>query len=151
MDSQINERLRCVADRVRVQKGQDGRTSSKSLEKRQARARILAELPRLLTRVTACVSEINERLEDDRVWLTVSVADRTPTTEAVLTVRVEDEDSGPELVFNVNYTGTLTVLLVKHLDRSLIKTSDVFQANMPFLLDLLLLLLETTFPASQGA
>jgi hypothetical protein len=151
VDSQINERLRCVADRVRVQKGQDGRTSSKSLEKRQARARILAELPRLLTRVTACVSEINERLEDDRVWLTVSVADRTPTTEAVLTVRVEDEDSGPELVFNVNYTGTLTVLLVKHLDRSLIKTSDVFQANMPFLLDLLLLLLETTFPASQGA
>ncbi len=150
MDRPIDERIGRVVKRISAHHAATGRKSNPNHEKRLARARVLEELPRLLARLTGCISDLNDRLGDDGVWLVLSVAERTPTTEAVFTVSVEDGEDGPDMIFNVDYAGRLTAMLIRGGNRSLLYGSTVFDAERGFLLNCLLELLEARYPAAEG-
>jgi len=151
VDRAIDERIGHVVERISAHQAATGRKSNPNHEKRIARARVLGELPRLLARLTSSISDLNDRLGDDAVWLILNVADRTPTTEAVFTVSVEDGEDGPDMIFNVDYAGRLTAMLTRGGNRSLVHASTVFDADTGFLLNCLLELLEARYPAAEGA
>ncbi len=89
---------------------------------------------------------MNDRLGENNVWITLTVAERTPSTEAVFTVGVEGRvGDGVDLVLNVDYAGRLTMMLMREGKRSLIKASTVFDADRPMILEALIELLEAHF------
>ena len=150
MNRTLDERVRHVIERINAHRAATGRTSNPNHEMRLVRARILEELPRLLARLTDCISDLNDRLGGDHVWISLNVADRTPTTEAVFTVQVEDGEDRPDMMFNVDYTGRLTVMLTRGCNHALSHVSTVFDADRVFLLNCLLELLEARYPAVEG-
>jgi len=62
VDRTVDERVRHVIERINAHRAATGRTSNPNHEMRLVRARILEELPRLLARLTDCISDLNDRL-----------------------------------------------------------------------------------------
>jgi len=149
LDRAVDERIERVVERISAQKDAFGRTLNASLERRLARDHVLNELPKLLSRLSAGICVLNDRLGDGGVRLVLSVAERTPTTEAVFTVTVDDGGDGPDMSFNIDYAGRLTAMLVRGGNRSLVRVSTVFDVDAAFLLDCLLVLLEARYPPIQ--
>jgi hypothetical protein len=98
-------------------------------------------------RLSSAIAELNDRIAEDNVWITLAVAERTPSTEAIFTLSLEGRvGDGVNLVLNVDYAGRLTIILARDGKRSLIKASTVFDADRALILEALIDLLEAHFP-----
>ncbi len=146
MDRSIDDRLAGVLARLHA-RSLNAEPPSADREQRLARARILDEIPRLLVRLSSAIAELNDRIAEDNVWITLAVAERTPSTEAIFTLSLEGRvGDGVNLVLNVDYAGRLTIILARDGKRSLIKASTVFDADRALILEALIDLLEAHFP-----
>ncbi len=151
MDQALDDRIAGVLARLHA-RPLDAEALSTDRQRRLARARVLDEIPRLLARLTSGIAELNDRLGEDNVWITLAAAERTPSTEAVFTVGVEGRvGDGVDLVLNVDYAGRLTMMLMRDGKRSLIKASMVFDADRSLILEALIELLEAHFPHGDTA
>jgi hypothetical protein len=145
LEKNLEDRLSGVLARIKA-RSFDAEAPSGDRERRQARARVLDEIPRLLAKISSGIAELNDRLGEDNVWITLAVAERTPSTEAIFTLGVEGwAASGVDLILNVDYAGRLTMMLTRDGQRSLIKTSTVFDADRAQILEALIELLEAQF------
>jgi hypothetical protein len=151
LDQTLDDRLVGVLARLHA-RPLNAEPPSADREHRLARARILDEIPRLLLRLSSAIAELNDRIADDNVWITLAVAERTPSTEAMFTLSVEGRvGDGVNLVLNVDYAGRLTMILARDGKRSLIKASTIFEADRALLLEGLIELLEAHFPHLDAA
>jgi hypothetical protein len=150
LDQSLEDRIGGVAARLQSRKDAASTSMTPEQDRRRARVHVLQALPGLVTRLTDCISELNDRLGDAGVWITLNVADRTPSIEAAFRVAAEDDqETGPDLLFNVDYTGKLTCMLRKDGDKALLRLLTIFDADRTMLLECLLDWLDAKYPPAN--
>lgn len=143
MDREIDARLARIVAR-RMAPIADGDVDQ---ERRRARERVLAELPRLLARLTETIAELNDALGEADILLRLTAREHLPTSEAVYLVRVEGASEWePTLSLNVDFSGMARALIERDHRRELVLSCSVFELDRPRIADLIVTLLELTYP-----
>ena len=148
MDLCMEERLARVIARHREQQALlDEATPIHDRERRLTRERVLTELPRLVSRITRVIAELNDHLSDEKIMLVLSSADRTVAAEAVYTLTLADDaDRDLRLLVSVDWSGATHAVLCSPAVRSLVLTATVFDLDEPKITEAVLTLLEARFP-----
>lgn len=111
--------------------------------RRLAYARVTSELPRLLAQLTSAVLELNDRLSETDLRVTLRSFGHTPSAEATYVFGTSEADEGaPELIVAVDFSGKVSASLRTRQARSLVRVSDLNSIDRLEILSLLATLLE---------
>ncbi len=147
MDVKREERIARIIERRRAALATfDDASDHHDQDRHLAHERVLAELPRFLTKISGAVLELNDQISDAHVGVRLKALEHTPSAEAIYVLSVVPAlGEVPVLVLNIDYTGKLNALLEAKGVRKLIKTSSVFQIDRSEIVDLLLSLMEAQY------
>lgn len=147
VENPVEARLMRLVERVRTRSVSEARVSHDA-ERRRARAKVIAALPGVLSLLSNAVTEANDHLSDAGLWLTLTVAERSPTAEALFMITVEDPLSGkePSLAITVDFSGRMAFLLQREDVRSLVRASTVFTVDNPIVAEAIVAFLEARYP-----
>lgn len=145
-DASIAERLAKIIDaRQRYTAASDHEKPS-DRERRLAREAVLAELPRLIGRLSSAVAELNDTLADSGIRIDLEIAGHQPTHEGAFTLHVAGAaPHAPTLNLGVDWTGTVRAMLQEGSKRSLIGADPIFDMDKARITDLTLRLLEASY------
>src|ERR1700677_952763 len=147
MDPAVDERLSRILERRRQEKAAVGPPQDHpDYERRLARNRVIAELPRLAAKISDAAAELNKIISEEDLWIKIEIEDRTPSAEAYYNIGVigRDED-GPTLSLIIDYQGNIRSMLRSRDNRSLLGTSSIFSIERPELMAQLVSLLEVQY------
>lgn len=150
MDSDRNRRIaRVLAERERERAVTQA--SQPDRERREARERVIAEMPSLETKLAGAVDELNDQLSPSGLAVKFETRRHTPSAEAVYTCSLMGrEGPGPMLVLSVDFTGRLNSVLRAGDHSSRLQTTDIFSLKREDLIDLLVALLEAHYPPARS-
>lgn len=138
--------MEVLARRRRDASGEVLAASKRDCEDQGAQARVLAELPRLFSRMSSGLAELNGWLAADGVVLGLATVEHKLNAKAVYTVTVSGAcEDAPVLYITVDWTGALRVLLRNGSTRALIGTSRVFDLTRQQFVEFAIRLLEISF------
>src|SRR5579871_5682364 len=81
-------------------------------DRRVAYERVTAELPRLLAKLSSAVLELNDRLAETDLRVTLRSFGHSPTAEATYVLGVADAgEDAPELTLTVDFSGKINASL----------------------------------------
>jgi hypothetical protein len=142
MDKELEKRLADVVERLRNLPTPPEPDRDKA--RRQAREKVLAELPRLMGRIGDVVAEINDGLAEAGMALRLTMSDNTPLAEAVYSLRMTGAPNfEPVLMLIVDGEGRARALLERDHHRALLSTVSIFDLDKAILANLTLTLLES--------
>ena len=128
-----------AAQRIREEPGPER-------ERRLAHERVVAELPRLVSRMTRVVVALNDRLGGEGVMVVLSSAEHRMAAEAAYTLGLADDvDADPRLLLSVDWSGTAYAVLTEGETRKAMLICPVFELDDDRLTELVLGLLEARF------
>lgn len=141
MDEELENRLARVVERLR--RSPHGPETDRDRSRRQARERVLAELPRLELRIVLVLGEFNDTLAATDMALRLTKSNHTPVAEAVYTIGVSGlSDAEPVLVLIAEGQGRVRAMLERDHHRALVETVEIFDLDKARLAGLALILLE---------
>jgi hypothetical protein len=141
MDEEFEKKLASVVERLRRSQGEDG--AGRDRDRRKARERVLAELPRLEARIRAVMAEINDTLATEGMALRLATSNHSPVAEAVYTINVTGVPyPEPILVLIAEGQGRVRAMLERDHHRALLESVDAFDLDKAKLAHLVLALLE---------
>ena len=141
MDEELENRLARVVERLR--RARQGPETDRDRSRRQARERVLAELPRLESRIASVLAEFNDTLAATDVALRLTKSNHTPVAEAVYTIGANGlPDAEPVLVLIAESQGRVRAMLERDHHRALVETVEIFDLDKARLAGLALILLE---------
>ena len=148
MDAIFNQRIaRIIAHREQAQASRSRDEGQLERQRREARDRVVNELPHVAAKITRTVEELNDLLSDNSIVLSVTSAAHQTAVEALYTISVADRfQDGPSLRLSVDYHGTVCALISYTQNQSLLAKTTVFDMDREWLMNLLLSLLETYYP-----
>ena len=148
MDSSQDDRLARIVERSRAQRAREDRDEpGAERERRLARERVVAELPRLVSRLTQAVEALNDRLAGEGIIIALRSAEHRAASEAGYTLALaEDGQSDPHLFVSIGWNGEAHAVLCGAQGRSPVLQASVFDLDAAALTGLLLTLLEARFP-----
>lgn len=143
MDEKLEKRLATVFERLRTAPAPPETDRNKI--RREARERVLAELPRLVGRIRNTVGEINEALTEGGMALRLATSDQELLADAIYSLRVTGAPSfEPVLILIVDGEGRARAMLERDHHRALLLTVSVFDLDKATLADLVVTLLEAS-------
>jgi hypothetical protein len=150
MDSDLDRRIaRVLAERERERAATHA--SEPDRERREARQRAIAELPKLESKLAGAVAELNDVLSRSGLAVRFERAKHTPSAEAIFTCGVLGRgQAGPVLVMSVDFTGRISTVLRTGDHSSHLETVDIFSIERESLMDLLIALLEAHYPPARS-
>ncbi|HEY2048916.1 MAG TPA: hypothetical protein VGH03_06210 [Caulobacteraceae bacterium] len=141
MDEEFEKKLANVVERLR--RSQAEGEADRDRDRRKARERVLAELPRLESRIRAVMAEINDTLALENMSLRLATSNHSPVAEAVYTISVTGLPyPEPVLMLIAEGQGRVRAMLERDHHRALVESIDVFELDKAKLAHLVLALLE---------
>jgi hypothetical protein len=141
MDEQLENRLAKAVERLT--RASQGTEAERDRTRRQARERVLAELPRLEARIVDAMGEVNDTLAEAGMALHLAKSNHTPVAEAVYTLGVTGlPHQEPVLVLIAEGQGRVRAMLERDNHRALLETIDIFELDKSRLASLFVTLLE---------
>jgi hypothetical protein len=144
MEAAFEARLaRVIELRQNALRTQTGAQDHIEHDRRVAYDRLTSELPRLVAKLSSAVLELNDRLSETDLRVTLKSFGHSPSAEATYVLGVADAgENAPELTLTVEFGGKITASLRTRQARSFIRTSDLYFIDRLELLNLLVTLLE---------
>jgi hypothetical protein len=144
METAFDERLaRVIKDRQSALRKQSESEDHLERDRRAAYERLTAELPRFLAKLSSAVLELNDRLSETDLRVTLKSFGHSPTAEATYELGVAHAgEDAPELSLAVDFSGKISASLRTRRARSLVRTSELHSIDRLEILNLLLTLLE---------
>ncbi|HEY1926955.1 MAG TPA: hypothetical protein VGG92_05780 [Caulobacteraceae bacterium] len=141
MDEELENRLAKVVERLL--RSPQGPETERDRARRQTRERVLAELPRLESRIISVMAEFNDTLAATDMGLRMTKSNHTPVAEAVYTVEASGlAGAEPVLVLIAEAQGRVRAMLERDHHRALVDTVDIFDLDKARLAGLVLTMLE---------
>jgi hypothetical protein len=142
MDGEPSARLERVIEARRRQLSEQQAHRSHRAE----RDRIVAEIPRLLAKLTGAVGEINDQLSETDVVLALTPHDRQYAAESSFRVGITDQDSTDAyLDIAIERSGRVHALIGRDGHKRGLAEADLFSVSRETMIDWLVDLLETRY------
>jgi hypothetical protein len=148
MDATLDHRIARVIARRKEELARDTEAEDhQARNSRLTRDKVLSELPRLLTKISSAVSELNDLLLEADMSIKVEVAVRTPLSDAMFKLSLAHPgEQGPVLELTVDFVGNLRGVLTTREARVFLESSNIFLADRTSVMKMLVALLEAHYP-----
>ncbi len=146
LDSAMSARLARIVEAEARREAAREREPVAERERRKAREAVIAELPRLFSRLSSAVAEVNDAVAEQNLHLHLILLGHQPTSEATYRLSVTgDPESAPHLLIGVDWTGAVRAMLHDGAERKLVLNRTIFEVERRDFLDLSLRVLEARY------